>query len=284
MAPGFRAPLDLSEFIEDYADWFDGTGQVEQKIGNNTTLNFEQPVTAETTKVMFGPLTCSTSTVLDIPNRIIWDCNGYYRALGVDPRATRAQLREAYHEADGGNSDYLTYVLQQLLDAETRRIYDGLPLGEFLIDKFINYALKQAAIKEAIRRSLIDGQPADAVKVMDEMGYKVVQHPEDEKDRPPAVGGHRQTDLDDEWRYSYFLHKVRCYDTEILRDWQHMVISALSEVGVTMQIAVGFTSQNDTTPKAWTRTEEASIMVAYLGATTKPTPELARQIAKTITT
>jgi hypothetical protein len=277
---GFQPDLDVSDFIDDYAAWFDGTGEVEQRVDTNATMNFEQPITAETTKVTFGPTTCSSCTDLDISPRIIWDNNYYYRSLGVDPRATKAQLREAFHAVNGGESEFLTYVLQQLLNPETRRMYDCLPLGEPLIDKFMSLAIKKAALQEAIRRSLQDGEPADAMKIMDEMGYKVVQHPADE---PHSVGRPGQT-FADEWLYSYYLHKVRCYDTGILRDWQHLLVSALSEAGVTMQFAVGFTSQGDTQAKAFTRTEEASIVVAYLGATTKPTRELASQIARTLTT
>lgn len=271
----FRPDLDLGDFIEDYSAWFDGTGEEVQRVDTNTTYNFELPVTAEVSKVMFGPLTCSSCTDLDISPRIIWDVNGYYAALGVDPRATRAQLREAFHAVNGGESEYLTWVLQQLLDPDFRREYDMRGLGDYLIDKFIALALKKAALQEAIRRSLKTGE-VDAEKVMDEMGYKIVHH---EADEPPAVTGKPQS-IDDEWRWSYFLHKVRCYDTDTLRQWQQMLVTALSEAGVRMQFAVGFTEQSvglDT--KTLTRAEEASsIVVAYLGALTKPTPTLAREI------
>jgi hypothetical protein len=171
-------------------------------------------------------------------------------------------------------------VLQQLLDAEFREEYDRQQLGSYYIDKFIAYDLKIKAMKEAIKRSLVTGE-VDADAVMDEMGYKIVKHAEGDEPAdktPPVYVPEREP-----WDWGYFLHKVSCYDTDRLRTWQQMLICALSEVGVTMQFAVGFSSQSDTQPKAWTQTEEASIMVAYLGATTTPTPELARQIAHKIT-
>lgn len=282
---GFRPDLDLTEIIEDYEAWFDGVGRVEQKVGYvPPPMNFERPITADTTRVDYGPITFSTCTDLAISPEIIWDANHYYRALGADPRATRKDLRLAFHEANGDASEMLMYFLQQLLDPDIRHAYDMTPLGQVFMDKYVQKAIKDKAMQEAIRRARESNEAPDAEAVMDEMGFKLVRDEEpDEAGHASDVSGSRHTAVDDEWRWSYFLHKVRCYETERLSQWQQMLVTALSEAGAKIQIAVGYSAQGDNLPKAWTQTEEASIMVAYLGATTTPTLELARRIARELT-
>lgn len=273
---GFRPDLDLTDIIEDYQGWLDGLGEVVQKHAEYKPV--ETVLTPTLTKGGFGPIEATSCTALTVSPLVIWDVNGYYRSLGVHSRATRAELRIAFHEVDGGNSEYLTYVLQQLLDPEVRAEYDRLPLGELLIDKFVSAAIKRSAYEEAKRRAGGTAfAEADVQKVMGERGFDLApEKPE------PTVRGDSYSEPVDEWRWSYYMDRVVCHDVERLALWQSMLITSLSSLGVVRRFAVGFTEQHDTSTKSFTRTENGGIVVAYLGALTQPTQVLADALANTI--
>lgn len=276
----FRPDLDLTEIVSDYAEWLDGTKAIESAIPSSDTSFIPETVVRQRVRLIHnGPITCSSSTALDIPNRIVWDVNGWYAMLGADTHADRSGLREAYVTNRCWESDYATYVLQQLLDPEVRREYDAMPLGsQYMADEFVQRSLK-AMIREKAARLAHDTNTApDVEAVADEMGYKVVDTP------PEFHGAVGPSDYVDLWSWSYFLDDVVCHDYDRLAKWQSMLVSALSEVGATLQFAVGFASQKNDEPQGFTRIEQTSIMVAYLGALTEPSPALAQRVAETLST
>jgi hypothetical protein len=266
----FRRDLDLSDFIEDYQPWLEGR-EVVQRVPQGYNDPLQVALTPTLTKAGHGPLLASSCTDLMLHPVVIWDVNGYYRALGVDPRADRKTLRRAYIEAGGVDDDYLTYVLQQLLDPETRRDYDATPLGQPYLDRYVELAIKRSAMAEASRRAGRHATEEEVVEVMREQGFDLA--PAD------AVGGGSYSPDDDEWRWSYYLDEVVCHDTDRLSLWQQMLVSALSETGHVIRFAVGFTQQGDTHQRSFTRTESGGYVVAYLGATTQPTVDMARFLA-----
>lgn len=285
MAEGsFRAPLDLTDVLSDYTEWF---GEIEGYVSAKKAALPSISSIDLTPKVSYVPglaRTCSSCTDLDVSPRIIWDVNGYYRDFGVDPRATRKELREAYHRIGAEHSAYLTYVFKQLIDPDVRRAYDCMPLGEVYVDEYVSNALKDRARAEALRRN--GGRPMEqgdiksrTEEVMAEMGYDLVDE--------GSVGPHPYSDhMVGDWGWGYYLDDVICHDEAALAKWQQMLVSVLSSRGDTKRFAVGFTRQDDTRPKSFTRTEADGIMVFYLGALTEPTAILADALTNitTITT
>lgn len=278
----FRPDVDLTGFIADYEPWLDGTRMIEQAPSSaEPPVIPQRAVRKGVVLVHNGPVVCSSSTALDIPNRVIWDVNGWYAMLGADPHSDRKGLREAYITNRCWESDYATYVLQQLSIPEVRREYDAMPLGSrYLADEFVQRALKAKIREEAARRARETNTAADVDAVADEMGYEVVRD-DTPREIPGSVGG---ADYGDLWAWSYFLDDVECHDWDRLAEWQTMLITALSEAGATLRFAVGFTSQKNDEPQGFTRIEEASIMVAYLGSLTDPSRALAGQVAENLIT
>src|SRR5687768_9235720 len=72
------------------------------------SLRYETPV-----RLGWGPARWSTCTALVPVERVCHDVNGYYRELGVDWRASRKELMQAYMEKDGQSSVRQTYVFKQ---------------------------------------------------------------------------------------------------------------------------------------------------------------------------
>jgi len=168
-----------------------------------------------------GPVTCSTSQVVDLVP--IWDVNGYYADLGVGTRATKGQIAKRYR-AVGTTSARLTYVVKQLLNREVRRAYDACPLGSVFLDEEVLAHIRRArakAVSEAgdtVAES--QGEPPQAV--LDTV--------------PVAVQDSISPDV---WGYAHYQWESLPADQERLRQWQTAVVSAASAHGVTVQIAVG---------------------------------------------
>ncbi len=75
-----------------------------------------------------GPCVASSSHALDI-QPFCWDCNGFYRRLGLPPGAPRIEVARAFQDLDGHRSSALTNAAEVLLNRRTKRLYDTLPLG-----------------------------------------------------------------------------------------------------------------------------------------------------------
>ncbi len=77
-----------------------------------------------------GPAEASSNLCIE-QQPFRWDTNGFYRALGLTPDATRVEIAHAYIERNGYTSEWITSAARTLIDKDTRRVYDALPLGSF---------------------------------------------------------------------------------------------------------------------------------------------------------
>lgn len=290
---GFRPDLDLSGFIDDYRPWFGGkslagTHYVKTEAPEIDITDFEpipeavmrQPVSPpprdEPWKVGNGPETASSDRGLISAKRSFsWDVNGYYRLLGVPwpyVNATKGQLSKAYIAADGNKSHRKTYYLKQLLNAQTRRLYDDMPLGEpYLDDHYVQDALKAKAAAEAGKRTAA-GVFTEADQVMDEWGLKMVDEDDaaaidsakkDEHSKP------RSPDFDPiEWTFAYWLWRSNEISrTGRLAQWQSSVVASLSEAGAKVRFAVGFLGRQ---PHEYLIGKDGSTWIVYVNERLDP--------------
>jgi hypothetical protein len=191
-----------------------------------------------------GPDQWSTSTELAVPIVLKWDVNGYYRALGVSPMATRKELREAYQALDGQSSAYLTYVFKQLLNPEIRAAYDAAPLGQPFLDLYTQEDLRRRAKIEAGKRSAV-GEFVSSDQVLDEWGYVVLDEGVDSVS--PTGQDHSRSTAQRGLRYSYYCWRTNGFlvDTEVLSEWQGYLSAAAARLGVAPAISFGLTAMSD---------------------------------------
>lgn len=77
-----------------------------------------------------GPPESSTNHGIE-RQPFVWDCNGFYRRLGLKPGASRREVAQAYLALDGEKSSRLTLAAATLIDKVAKRHYDAMPLGSF---------------------------------------------------------------------------------------------------------------------------------------------------------
>ncbi len=241
---------DLSFLLVDGASWWDAI----------------PPPADEPVRDGQGPLECSSCTALQPILTVIWDANGYYRELGVDPRCSRRDLQRAYTRLRGWESLRLTYVFRQLRDPVIRRAYDATPLGRPFIDEYVSESLKRAAHQESGRRTAM-GVRDTPQKVMDEWGLSL--------DADPAEG-FNQGPPESQWTFSFFIWKTWSPDTTL----QTMVITSLAEMGVVARFAVGVRGDYQGILVAL---EDDGTIIAFLGEHTRLTHEMADSAAQRIT-
>lgn len=239
-----------------------------------------------------GPAECSSCRALSVLPDIIWDVNGYYRELGVNPRATRRDLRVAYQSRDGQSSPRLTFIMRQLLDPEIRFAYDCTPLGEVFVDDYVADMLNRK-IKDEMSRRMADlakagvdltGVDPDSMErdVAAEMGFDVVD--EDDPDTPPEViddgpgSGQDDPDSPAKFEFSYYLWGTRFWGDRPLgrlAEWQRCLVDALAREGVSIRFAVGFHGM----PHRWVEAQIGYRTAFLLNEGEVPTPELAADVA-----
>jgi hypothetical protein len=243
---GFRPDLDLTSILALHESPLPSPEEVEamrKAQEPDDSLRYETPV-----RLGWGPARWSTSMALVPVDRVCHDVNGYYRELGVDWRATRKELREAYLAKDGQSSARLTYVFKQLLDPLTREAYDKSPKGEPFLDDYTEDDLKRRAHQEAAKRSTL-GQAVSAEQVLDDWGYVPLDDSEEGVDSVRAI----RKDLPrkaatasgrENFRYSYYAWKTEQFiqDTGRLKAWQEHLSKAASRVGASPEVAIGLTS------------------------------------------
>lgn len=238
-----------------------------------------------------GPAECSSCTQLSVVPLNIYDVNGYYRELGVDPRATRKQLREAYQAKDGQSSPRLTYILKQLLNPAIRFAYDCTPLGEAFLDRYVEEMVKRRIKTRVSERmqSLHDlGVDLDGIDVgsleddaASEMGFGLKDDTPDETvDADPPEGEDDASPA--KFEYSYYLWKTRSRQdlcpTDRLVKWQRFLVSALAREGVTLNFAVGLHGE----PYPWVEATVGYRRVFFLSVQEEPTEDLAGEVARRV--
>lgn len=180
----------------------------------------------------------STSGVLVLYRPRIWDVNGYYRDLGADPYATKAELREAFQARDGSNSTRLTYVLKQLLDDDVRARYDATPAGSIFFDAVIAEAVRNRVTQETAERRLAgdiladDEYPDQEVEMAHLMGraFSLI----DRESRRVEDGPRHQ-------RWAWYEWKVTnvTYSLGLVTRWRDMLVAVAQDCGLALRLAVG---------------------------------------------
>jgi hypothetical protein len=237
---GARPDLDLTSLLEGFnRKWLFSDTEGIDDAPEEDGVRFPDPV-----RLGWGPDRWSASTELAVPIVFVWDVNGYYAALGVDPKASRKELREAYQALDGQASAYLTYVFKQLLDPEVRAAYDRSPLGCPYMDEYQENDLKRRAAQEAGRRSG-KGKTTTPKTVLGEWGYTL----DDSEERVDTVSSDREdrSRKAEPLRYSYYGWRTSSFlpDTEQLQEWQRLLTAAAALLRVAPQISFGVTGSSD---------------------------------------
>ena len=285
---GFSPDLDLSDFIADYEPFFDGRGHrtIKGNIvdGDDNDDYFNSAIlslssTSEPIITGGGPTFCSTSVELATQPQIIWDVNNYYKNLGVSTRASRKELRQAFQQADGHSSDYLTYIMTQLLNPRIRYEYDLMPLGSLYInDRFVQGRIKDAARKESDRRKA-QGEEVTPEEVIEEMGLKLEPPIEEEEnlfeDQDEPGVPEEEPELFEPWEYSYYLWKSICPEEERLKEWQTFLHRASVDLGVAMRFSVGYCGGS--IEEEWHLRQIDEMPVFFLNEGVRPDIEKARQ-------
>jgi hypothetical protein len=237
---GFRPDLDLSSILSLHEKVLPSREEAEamRKVQEpDDSLRYDHPV-----RLGWGPARWSTSMALVPVERVCHDVNGYYRELGVDWRATRKELREAYVAQDGQSSARLTYVFKQLLDPLIREAYDKAPKGEPFLDDYTEDELKRRAHEEASRRSIL-GQSVSAEQVLEDWGY--VSFDDEEVDSVRAMRNDRpRKAAGRDWKYSYYAWKTEDFvqNEARLQEWQKLLSKAAAQYGTAAEVAIGVTS------------------------------------------
>lgn len=198
----------------------------------------------------------SSCTDLAVLPEVCWDVCGYYRALGLHWRATRAQIVRAAVDLDPGRHDRrVAYATSQLLDPVIRRAYDMMPQGGlFLGDRDVREQIERMAAMEASRRTAEAGQPVAQGQVLGEWGFDKGVPEEEARER--LAGQFRAGDSPDalgstlsSWERGWGWYRLADPyddpyqdppgDPAALEEWQALVAAALSARGIRMSFSVG---------------------------------------------
>lgn len=96
-----------------------------------------------------GPVESSTTFAIE-RQPFCWDCNGFYRRLGLPPGAPRIEVARAYMDLNGHRSALMTNAVEVLLSKHLKPLYDSLPLGKLwpydlaLMDKILAGAMQRS--------------------------------------------------------------------------------------------------------------------------------------------
>jgi hypothetical protein len=276
---GFRESLDLSVIVKDY-EAFGGTAPrpaTAIPIPEEASPIPRHPVAYG----LRGTLAASSCMGLAPFRPIVWDTNGYYRALGVRTDATRKELREAYQACRGDESVWVTYAFSQLLNEAVRRSYDATPLGELFLDEYVEADMKKRAAAEAGRRTAEAGEPIKAETVLGEWGYDLIPDEtssesgelEQLDNPPPPKQDWRYQEI---WGWGYYLWRTRDFDIFQLRDWQSLLVAELSARGCSVRFAVGIGGEIE----GGVGFNYGDHFVFFIPALTLPTEEMAFQVVE----
>lgn len=213
--------------------------------------------------------TFSTNCGLMPVLKFIWDVNGYYRDLGVDPTATRTEIRDAYLANGGPSSDRLTYVAKQLLNPEIRARYDQCALGELFFDRYlqevVDRRMKQAKA-DAVAAGMADpdddgDDPFDLTQALNNAVALLDSARKRDKDGRPQVSP-----------WGYFLWGTSLTDHSKLARWREMLVAAGWERGVITNLGVG---HHSTGLDPWVVQPVGEALVVFIHRDAEPTEAMA---------
>lgn len=276
----FRSDLDLSAILPKHS--WDQDGQKKEKPWDEPRP--KPRVKPAPIRFGAGATVVSSSKELEPFPSVCWDVNGYYRELGVDWKATKKELMEAYQSTDGPNDARLTYVFRQLIQKEVREEYDRMPFGSVFMDDYVQAEILSSAKKEAARRTNL-GQWSDSDEILNEWGFVFI--PEDEEleeepfedltnEAPSArivdVGGENEPEL---WPYSFFKLGTFKHSREPLVEWQNLLLEELS--GHSVKFAVGWSKAGS----GFKIHYHNGVVIFFLQEDSTPTKRIAEMAVKT---
>jgi hypothetical protein len=228
----------------------------------------------------------STCTDLVATPEVIWDVNGYYKAIGVPfPHrpVARASLLRAHLAAGGLDRRWPTYALKQLLDPQKRAEYDRMPLGQPYIDDYWNEWLHNKATREAYRRvaagelqvdEVDSGRAAENI-MREEWGIKMEDDTAASPPRPFVPSP--PTKL----TWSYYLWRCSFAATREclpkLDEWRTLLVEAFRDRAMRLTFRVGIMGKQ---PHPWVRQSCDGNLVFFLNKDQDPTKEYAAQAAQ----
>lgn len=216
-----------------------------------------------------GPPTCSTCTDLVAQPLVIFDVNGYYRDLGADVKATRAEIRSCYQS--GPQTPRTTFVTKQLLNRSVRRSYDMAALGSVFYDTYVD-----AAIRRSLAVRFAGG--AQPLSAPDDTPNKSVLDTDRFEEQSPASTASTASTAN--WPYAFYLWGTDQEDQPRLREWQELLVRKLGSSKHHMQLAVGLTGG---TERPVTVSVLGYRIVAFLGVDEGPTDALGDQAVSQLT-
>jgi hypothetical protein len=215
---------------------------------------------------------------------IVFDVNGYYRALGFRPpytSITRKDLRLAYHKMHGEESVWLTAVMKQLLDRDKRRAYDAAPLGGRHLDeieeKEILAEIKRKVARE--RRGASDSL-ATMTELLAQMGFDPASTTNGSNPNGQYPGGEDKasgvvhTDDLPPWGYGFYRWSSRQPEIDRLSRWQELLVSQFAAQEVSIKFCVGFIGRGRTDSRFVVATTYG-VRTVYLREDLDPDQEMA---------
>ena len=256
---GFGKPLDLHEYARRISD------DLPAALGlPGTKRKVKAPVELPERPRLIGSdseAECSSCTDLAVYPSVIWDVNGYYRELGFEfpYRPTKREIRRALFVVQWMQSARMTYYAKQLLADDVRRAYDRMPLGEPFFDDYYEEMFRNKAAVEVGRRvaeGLVDVEDGNArERVLSEWG---LGFNDDLAEAEPAP----EDDLVEiSWKWSFYLWRSVCLNTERLAEWQAALVREFSSRGARIRFCVGYFGKS---PLSWVSGVVGDRIVLYL--------------------
>lgn len=238
---------------------------------------YDVHVDARLPRPMFGSVGpfASTCTALDIHPRIIWDVNRWYADLGVDPRASRDELRRVYQQRKGWLSHRLTYIMKMLLQPDVRSDYDQVPPGQFYMDLYLRRAIQARLQDSRIAASDARDMGSDGTTADDSTAdwWEDLEGEEISVDGVDVVVHDRDTDsgLIRGMLWSVWQCQTDHYDEVRAKRWLWLLVRAASVARETIRVAVGFHGGIET----MSHQALGPGTVFFLAPGVEPTPEMA---------
>lgn len=265
----FTGSVDITDIVANLGDKSHGLRPALGPAENTEEQEDDTPHRAT-----YGPVDFTTSMAMQKSWKMIWDVNGYYRDLGIfwPFTPTKKELRIAYRDSDGPNSEYLTYVFKQLLDPKTREAYDNMPLGKRYRDKYVLAEQSRSLAALAAERSLNEGKVVSMSDLLEGESEWVA----DQQRQEEYVNNLRNRGNSNTWLWGYYLMNSRKNEYEDLIIWQEMLIKALNAKGVARVICIGYIGKckTDFVVRVWNNKT-----IIFLNEEVEPTPELAEAVA-----
>jgi hypothetical protein len=220
--------VDISDIIGSLGDPNHGL-----KAADGPARNAEQQDEDFIYRATWGPVDMSTQMAMEPAWDLIWDVNGYYRALGLTWPFDddRKALRLAYQDRNGQDDEYLTYVIKQLLQPKVRKAYDKMPLGSRFRDKYVMEEEKRLLSKTAKELSEAEGKLITVDDLVNEIN----------EDRAIRERIERRKQLHNPtWEWGFYLLKTRKSEYENLISWQEFLTHAFHARGVVKVISIGY--------------------------------------------